>query len=222
MKSNPRQGIIGNPTAGTTITNHRQPKRQKLELQEVESQYFAKGKGELDCASRRTVLSPSHHTSGKSHTNNARPLIVDDDDEDLGTPVNTDELNIIDVDSPFPPSSLSARQVERHRYGKAITSLAVRDTSGGSRIVKDGPATRRLEMNLDSQEAESDPIGRFSDDPEPIPMSRPGLVRERVSKIENADHTTGPRRDLRNDQPPRIKNQMKVKVTQSKSLYSED
>jgi hypothetical protein len=160
---------------------------------------------------------------------------VDDSEEDLGTTINTDELNIIDVDSPLPlaqtEESLSTRRARRHQFDrdKAIPSLAVLGSRSGFRSVKDGPATRKIERNFDIIGTESDPIVNFSDEAEPaseqpFPMSVPrkGLVQNRISKIEKADRarnteeTSGPRVDLRVHQGNRsIKAQMKHRVTQS-------
>lgn len=150
---------------------------------------------------------------------------MDDKEEDLGTIVTTDELNIIDVDSPWPPSRTTINRL------KSISSPAVTGPSSGSRFVRDGSATRKLEKNLD---IESDPIGYFPDDSPPasehlFPMSVPctvphkGTVQEKILKIEKEVRAV-PRVDLRSHQGHvrGIKNQMKLKVAQSEILYPQD
>lgn len=208
MQNNPRTTKIGNSTARSTVTTLRAQKRRKVE---PESPYFAMGKG-------------------TSHNSNRRPLtapeitVVDDKEEDLGTIVTTDELNIIDVDSPWPPSRTTINRL------KSISSPAVTGPSSGSRFVRDGSATRKLEKNLD---IESDPIGYFPDDSPPasehlFPMSVPctvphkGTVQEKILKIEKEVRAV-PRVDLRSHQGHvrGIKNQMKLKQFSAAHVHSQ-
>ena len=182
------------------------------------------------------IVQTSHHThTPGTHTTTKRPLIpseitfVDDEEEDLGTPLTTDELDIIELDPPHYPtktkSSLSTLRARRNQLdtGKAIPSLSVLSTNSGSRVVKDGPATRRLENDLDARDQESDPIRGFSEDPEPpsqqLDMPRKGIVKENISRFEpprNTEGSNGPRVDLRRHQGSTsklsIKNRMKLKV----------
>jgi hypothetical protein len=180
-------------------------------------------------------FSLSQHMSGPRPPNTLhRPLIApevivdDDDDEDLGTLISTDDLDIMSLDSP--PQTLPHPQAKHHPsdLGRAFPSFTRLNKSSGSRIPKDGPATRKLEKDFDTQDAESDPIGCFSDEPEPASrqsfseLPRSGIVKKNISKFEGQDMaqdtegSPGPRIDLRT-QPSTIKNRMKLKVTQFNS-----
>jgi hypothetical protein len=171
--------------------------------------------------------------------NRQRPPIASDltaeDDEDLGTLIPSDDLDIMNLDSPhtLPPSKSIVPHSRARNHPSDLTRAIPSSTpfTSKSRKTKDGPATRKLEKDLDTQD-DSDPIMLFSDESEPAsrqPFSelpRSGIVKENVSKFEGpgiAQNTVvdaGPRIDLRTQCRSTLKGKMKHKVTQFKLMCS--
>lgn len=174
-----------------------------------------------------------HHILGLRH--HKKPLIgpdtifVEDNEEDLGTPLTTattDDMNVIDVDLPISPKATTMRHVQRSKCypstgRKAIPSLALNGQRSSGPHARGGPSTQTLERTPSDhhEDAESDPIAYFPEDPEPFPMTlnsrgkRGGNVNAMVSQIEG---TVGPRVDLR------MTSRMRAKVTLVSLPYSKD